>query len=374
MDFVYNEEQECLRRQARMFARDFIEPEALEYDRRGVFALRAFREMGEKGFFGLIVPKEFGGLGLSTLEYSLVSQEIAKASPAYSHNGTYQCQKALLMFGTEEQKRRYLPGLARGEKIGAIAISEENVGSSFKGMQTYAKKIDNVYVVNGHKTHINDAAEADVILLLAKTDGGLSCFIIEKNQKGFTILEKLDPTGYRASPIYKFALNNAELAEKQRLSHEGEGLKVFFGIFNFSRIGNASVFIGLSFGALDSVVDYAKQRKVGNFRVVDFQGVRWQLADLYTKLDAAVLLRDKAAIMEASGVPCARETCQAKYFAGEVAREITNKAIEISGSYGCYRDRPLDMFLRDAKALLIAGGSSEVMKNVISDLTLGKSV
>lgn len=372
MEFDYTEKQNALRERARKFAREVIAPEALECDRKGVFPFQTFRKMGAEGFFAPIVPEMYGGLGLTTVEYALISQEISMASPAYSHNGTFQAQKAILLFGSEAQKEKYLPKLARGENIGAIAISEENVGSSFRSMETFAKKSAGSYVINGHKTHINDAAEADVLILLAKTDAGLGCFIVEKGQEGMAIADKLDPSGYRASPIYKFTLKDVVLPEDRRLGEEGKGLAVFFGIFNFSRIGNASVFIGMSLGALDGAVQYAKERSVGGAMVSSFQGMRWVMADLYTKIDAAILLRDKAASLEATGAPCARETCQAKYFAGEVAREVTNKAIEICGSYGCYRNQPFDMFLRDAKALLIAGGSSEVMKNVIADLILGK--
>jgi alkylation response protein AidB-like acyl-CoA dehydrogenase len=278
----------------------------------------------------------------------------------------------LILFGTDEQKEKYLPKLANAEHIGAIAISEPQAGSSFKNMETLWKKRDGKYLISGHKTHINDAAEADVMLVLASTDRRLTAFIVETDGKGINILTKLDPTGYRSSPMYEFALEDVEVAAAQRLGNEGQGLDVFFGIFNFSRIGNASVFIGMSQGALEEAVRYARERVVGHSKVSDFQGMRWLIADLSTKIEAATLLRDKAASLEASGASCARETSMAKYFSGEVAREVTNKAIEICGSYGCYRDKPFDMFYRDAKALLLAGGSSEVMKNIIADLTIAK--
>lgn len=372
MEFNYTEENEALKEKARKFAKDVIAPEALEYDRRGVFPHETIRKMGKEGFFGPIVPKEYGGLGLSTLEYCLILQEIASASPAYTHNGIYQAQKALILFGTKEQKEKYLSKLAIAEYIGAIAISERNVGSSFKKMETTAVKKDDRYIINGHKTHINDAAEAHVMPLLAQTENGLTMFIIEKGQPGIVFSEKLDPIGYRASPIYEFSLENAEVKESQRLGEEGKGLKIFFEIFNFSRIGNASVFIGMANGALEEAVRYAREREVGTSKVIDFQGIRWLIAELCTRIEAATLLRDKAAVLESSGSPCARETCMAKFYAGEVARDVTNKAIEICGSYGCYRERPFEMLYRDAKALLAAGGSSEVMKNVIADLAIGK--
>ena len=267
----------------------------------------------------------------------------------------------------------YLPKLATAEAIGAIAISEHNVGSSFKRMETTFHKKMEGYILNGHKTHINDAAEADVLLVLAKGERGLTAFIVEKNQPGEISFKKLDPMGYRSSPLYEFSLKEVRLPEKQRLGEEGQGLSVFFKIFNFSRIGNASVFIGLSQGVLKAALHYIRGREVGDAKVTSFQGIRWIMADLFTRIEAAELLRNKAAILESSELPCARETSMAKYFAGEVAREATNKAIEITGSFGCYRNQPFDMFYRDAKVLLVAGGSSEVMKNVIADLTMGKA-
>ena len=372
MEYHYTAEQEKLMQDVRNFARHTIAPEALIYDKKGVFPKKTIRRMGKEGLFAVIVPKEYGGLGLSTLEYGIVQQEVAYFSPAYTHNGQYQVQKALILFGTEEQKTRYLPKLGKGVYFGAIAISEHDAGSSLKKMQTTAVNKGDSYILNGHKTHINDAAEAHVMLIMARTDKKMSVFVVDKDTPGITFTEKLDPIGYRASPMYKFTLENVKIPRSQLLGEEERGLEVFFGIFNFSRIGNASTFIGIARGSLDSAIEYAKQRQIGGVHVTEFQGIRWILADLLTKIEAAELLRNKAALTEASGLPCARETCMAKYFAGEIAREATNKAIEITGSYGCYRDQPFEMLYRDAKALLIAGGSSEIMKNIIADLAIGR--
>jgi alkylation response protein AidB-like acyl-CoA dehydrogenase len=372
MDFEYSEEQQEWREQVRAFAREVIGPEALKYDQKGVFPKKTVRRMGERGLFAVIVPKAYSGLGLSTLEYGLVQQEVARFSPAYTHNGQYQVQKALMLFGTEAQKQRYLPKLAMGTYSGAIAISEHHAGSSLKKMETTAERKGDAYILNGHKTHINDAAEAHIMVLLARTGKGMSAFILENDTPGVTFEKKLNPIGFRASPMYEFTLENVRIPQSQRLGEEGKGLRVFFGVFDFSRIGNASTFIGIARGSIEAAMEYARQRDVGGSRVTEFQGIRWVFADLFTKIEAAELLRNKAALLEASGSPCAKETCMAKYFAGEVAKEATNKAIEITGSYGCYREQPFDMLCRDAKSLLIAGGSSEIMKNVIADLTIEK--
>jgi alkylation response protein AidB-like acyl-CoA dehydrogenase len=166
--------------------------------------------------------------------------------------------------------------------------------------------------------------------------------------------------------------DKVRIHERNVLGEEGSGLQVFFGIFNFSRIGNCSAFVGIANGAVKNAIAYSKQRVVGKSRVADFQGIRWIIADLLTKIEAANLLRNNAAILESSGLPCAKATCMAKYFAGEVAREATNKAIEITGSHGCYRDQRYEMLLRDGKALLAGGGSSEIMMNLIAEFELGK--
>ena len=372
MDYTYTSEQRSLMKRAREFSQKMIAPEALYYDRKGVYPRKTILKMGKEGLFGVIIPKEFGGLGLSTLEYGIVQQEVAAVSPGYTHNGQYQSQKGLLLFGTEYQKERYLEKLSTAEYIGAIAISEREAGSSLKKLDTRAVKKGDTYILHGHKTHINDAAEAHVMLLLTKADKGFTVFILEEDTPGVTFTKKLDPIGLRSSPMYEFILENVKLPSTQLLGEEGKGMEVFFGIFNFSRIGNASVFIGIAHGALKAAIEYAMQRHAGGSRIAEFQGIRWIIADLLTKIEAAELLRNNAALLESAGSPCARETCMAKYFAGEVAMEVTNKAIEITGSYGCYRDQPYEMLLRDAKALLVAGGTSEVMKNVIADLAIGR--
>lgn len=371
MDFNLLPAQEELQRRARKFAQMVIAPEALQYDAQNLFPHGTIRKMGQEGFFGVIVPAAFQGSGGGTVEYCIVSEEVARASASYVHNNQFQTQKALLTSGTEEQKNKYLPKLATAESIAAVAISERGMGSSFKGMETRAERKGDFFIVNGHKSHINDAAEADVLTLLAKTGKGLTVFLMDKDTEGFSIVKKLDCSGLRACPMYEFTLKDCPIPHSQVLGQEGKGLEVFFSIFNFSRIGNASAFIGISRGALGFAVEYAKGRKIGNQTVTDFQGLRWLIAELQTKIEAASLFRDKAAWLEEEGRQAAREAPMAKLFAGEVAREVTNRAIEITGAYGCYRDVPLEMHLRDAKALLIGGGTSEVMKNIIAHQILG---
>jgi len=245
------------------------------------------------------------------------------------------------------------------------------VGSSFSGMASTARKEADGYVLNGEKVHINDAAEAEVINFFALSPRGLTIFLVDPTSPGFRIVEKMDPIGLRASPIYSFRLDEHRVPEGRRIGEEGQGVKVFLSAFNHSRIGNASCLLGIARAALEKAVAFAKTRTVGKNAVIDFQGIRWIVAELSTRLEAASLLRDKAAWMEDRGKDPARETSMAKLLAGEVSLEAVSQAIQITGSHGCYRDTPFERYWRDAKSLCIAGGTLEVMKNNIAKQILG---
>jgi butyryl-CoA dehydrogenase len=371
VDFERSEAQKALQASVRAFVERVIEPEAREYDEKGLFPWESFRKMGREGHMGLTVPASYGGRGGGAMEYGILCEEIARASAAYIHNGHYQTEKMILHFGTEEQRQEFLPKLATGEYLAATAISEMGVGSSFRGMASTARKEKDHYILNGGKIHINDAAEAQIINFFALTARGLTVFLVDPQSPGFRILEKMDPMGLRASPIYSFCLEECHVPESRRIGEEGQGIKIFFSAFNHSRIGNASCLLGTGAGALEKAIEFVKKRKVGDQVVADFQGIRWMVADLATRLEAAGLLRDKAAWMEDQGKDSARETSMAKLLAGEVSMEAVSQSIQMTGSYGCYRDAPFERYLRDAKSLCIAGGTLEVMKNNIAKQILG---
>lgn len=358
--------QSSLKESVRTFAREWIEPEAREYDEKGVFPYETFRRMGEAGFLGLTVPAQYGGRGGGAQEYAILCEEVARASAAYIHNGHYQTVAMLTRQGTEAQKLEFFPRLATGEWLAATAISEPEVGSSFKQMASTARKDGPNYLLEGHKVHINDAAEARVINFFARAPGGLTVFLVDTREPGFKIVQKMDPMGLRASPIYEFVLQGYRLPEKRRVGAEGQGLEVFFSAFNFSRIGNASCLLGIARGALEKAVAYARTRRVGEKTVMEFQGNRWDLAEMATQIEGASLLRNKAAWMEDQGENSALETSMAKLLCAEVSEMVVMRAIQLTGSYGCYRQAPFERYLRDAKALCIAGGTLEVMKNTIA--------
>jgi alkylation response protein AidB-like acyl-CoA dehydrogenase len=371
VDFELSEAQKAFQASVRVFAEKVIEPEAREYDEKGLFPRETFRKMGREGYLGLTVPAHYGGQGLGAAEYGILCEEIARASAAYIHNGHYQTEKMLLHHGTEEQRREFLPRLAGGEWLAATAISERKAGSSFSAMASTARKEERDYLLNGEKVHINDAAEAQVINFFALSPQGLTVFLVDRTSPGFRITGKMEPMGLRASPIYSFRLEECRVAEGRRIGEEGQGVKVFFSAFNHSRIGNASCLLGIARAALEKAVAFAKSRRVGKNSVADFQGIRWIVAEITTRLEAASLLRYKAAWMEDSGKDPARETSMAKLLAGEVSLEVISQAIQITGSHGCYREAPFERYWRDAKSLCIAGGTLEVMKNNIAKQVLG---
>ncbi len=371
MDFEMSEAQKAMRDSVGSFAEKVIEPEAREYDAKSLFPWETFRKMGRAGYLGLTVPAAYGGGDGGAVEYSILCEEIARASAAYIHNGHYQTEKMLRHYGTETQRQEFLPKLARGEFLAATAISETGVGSSFNGMASTAKKEKDFYVLSGEKTHINDAAEAQLINFFAMAPKSLTIFLVDTATAGSSIIEKMDPIGLRASPIYILRLSECRLPESCRIGEEGQGVRVFFSAFNYSRIGNASCLLGCAKGATEKAIDFAKSRKVGDKAVTDFQGMRWMVAEVSTRLEAVSLLRDKAAWLEDRGKDPVRETSMAKLLAGEVSIEVISQMIQLTGSHGCYRSAPFERYWRDAKTLCIAGGTLEVMKNNIARQILG---
>ena len=371
MDFEMSPEHKELQMSVRRLVEQRILPQIEEYEQKSIFPCEIFREIGVHGFLKAHIPEDYGGLGLGTLAYCLVSEELAKAGAGMTHNGHFQTGKMLLEYGTPQQKEKYLAKLLDGEYIAATAITEPTVGSSFSNMQTRAEKRGDTFVLNGMKTLINDAAEADIVNVFAKSDEGISVFLVEKKTPGFRILRKQDPIGMRSSPIYEFELKDCAVKSEQLVGKIGEGLKAFFAAFNFSRLGNASAALGIAQAALDKTVSYVKERHVGSRLVSEFQGIRWVLAELNTQIEAARLLRNRAATMEDKKQDISLESSQTKLLCVEVANRVVGDCIQATGRYGCLRDSLFELYLRDAKLLGTAGGSLEVMKNNIARRLIG---
>jgi len=303
---------------------------------------------------------------IALLTLSVPSSKLAKAGAGLIHNGHFQTIKMLIEHGTLEQKEKYLKKLLTGEYLAATAITEPTAGSSFSNMKTTIKKKGDVYVLNGVKTLINDAAEADIMNVFTKRQEGISVFLVEKNTPELNILRKMDPIGMRSSPIYEFELKDCVVSANQLIGKVGEGLKTFFSAFNFSRLGNASAALGIARSALEKTVAYLKQRTVGTRTAAEIQGLRWQLAEISTQLQAAQLLRNRAAFMEDQKQDINLVSSQTKLFCVEIAQRAVGDCIQATGRYGCLRDNLFDLYLRDVKVLGTAGGSLEVMKNNIA--------
>lgn len=367
--FEINKDQNNLKNEVRKVASQFL-TKLNEWEEKGLAPIALFRELGKRRWMGPVVPEEYDGMGKGAIEYSVITEELSRLG-FFGPQTSVQAEKSLLASGTSEQKLKYLPKLANGEFIASIAISEPAAGANWEMMETKAEKSGNDYIITGIKSHINFAAEANLSLVYAKTQKGLSIFLIDGSTPGI-LAKKGNPIGLRMEPIYEVTLDKCKVPASNLLGEEGKASSTFFAAFNLSRIGNASRLIGISKGALDAAVSYAKERQVGNNKVTDFQGIRWLVADLITKIEAASCLRDKAAWLHDRGVEHAVETAVAKLFASEISQEVALKVFSLVGAWGCYRDKPFERFLRDAKVGQFGGGSSEVLRNFIARQFLGK--
>jgi hypothetical protein len=366
MNFELSEQHQKLQASVKLFVERDVLPQIMKFEEKNVLPIKIFREMGRQGFLRAHIPTDRGGQGLGTMAFCLVSEEVAKAGFGMTHNGHFQTGKMLTEYGIPQQRDKYLASLLAGTYLAATAITEPTVGSSFADMQTTVQKRSDGFVLNGIKTLINDAAEADVINVFAKGDEGISVFLLEKGSPGFHILKKQNPSGMRSSPIYEFELKDCKVAPEQLIGELGAGLKTFFSAFNFSRLGNASAALGIAQAALEKNVAYLKQRQVGKRLAAEFQGLRWRVAEMSTELEAARLLRDRAAVMEEQGKDIGLESSRAKLLAVQTADRVVKDCIQSTGRYGCLKESLFHLYLRDVKMIGTAGGSLEVMKNNIA--------
>lgn len=360
MDFELTDDQQALRESVRTWC-DENETELREHVSNGEFPARLYQKGMDAGFGNVIVPETYGGRGGGAMEYAIIAQEIGLFQI------TFQMERALMATGSEQQKETYLPRLSTGDCIGAISISEPETGSSLKSMDTHAEKRGDQYVLNGTKSHVNLAAQADLHKIYAMTEAGLTVFLVDDDNDGLTVTEEGDPIGTRYLPIYDLELEDCRVHESQVLLEPGDGYEVFFKTFNFSRIGNASEMIGHGWDALQDAVEWASQREVGENVVTDFQGIRWKVAELYTNLRSAENLRNEAACRLDAGEDAVLATSMAKFAAANAALPATTEAMQITGAHGLYYNQPFVQYFLDVKTLEIAGGSREIMKNVISD-------
>jgi alkylation response protein AidB-like acyl-CoA dehydrogenase len=337
-------------------------------NRANRFPRELYRELGRRGYLGPLVPAEFGGLGGGVPEYVVISEEVGRHG-LVSGQIAAQGQRWLLDWGTDEQKDRWLRGIATGEIVFSESISEKNAGSSFKAMKSTAVRDGDDWLLTGSKTHINLGADCDVTVFYAMAPEGLTSFVVNMALPGIRT-HVTRAIGLRLIRTADVEFDNVRVPDSARLGPVGGGLQTFLSTFNISRLGNASELIGLGRRALELGLRYAGEREVGDGVVTDFQGIRWMVADAWTSLQAASLARDDAAIAHERGEDIALRTTTAKRLAISAADEASDASYSLVGGHGLYFDTPFTEIANDIKVLKVAGGSTEIMRNYIAQRIL----
>ncbi len=372
MDFRLNEEQEMVRNMARQFADD-IREEAMAAEKRGEFSRELGKKLGENGFLGMTVPEEYGGQEMDFLSYLVATEEISRASAGQGmvvglHNSLLN--HPLLLYGTEEQKQKYLKGSATGELFGCYALSEPDAGSDASHIKTTAVKKGSEYVVNGTKIFITNGSVADFIILFAKVDKGkrsrrMSAFIVDADAPGFRVGTIEDKMGLKSSPTCELIFEDVVVPESALLGEEGKGLRVALDTLHGGRVAVAASAVGMAEEAYQAGMKYALEREQFGHKIADFQGIQWMLADMRTAVDAARHLTYYAGWRRENGLPYSREASQAKLFATEAATRCAGASIQIHGGYGYMREYRVEQIYRDAKAAEIFEGTSEIQRSTI---------
>jgi alkylation response protein AidB-like acyl-CoA dehydrogenase len=367
------EEQRMIRDMVREYAVSTVEPRASEIDRTCRFPVETFQEMAEMGLMGLPVSEEYGGGGADYLSYAIAIEELARvcASTALSlaAHTSLVCMP-IYLFGNEEQKKKYLPGLCSGT-LGAYGLTEPNAGSDAGGTQTTAVKQGDKYILNGTKIFITNANYAGTFIATAVTEKGIgtkgiSAFIFEKDIPGFSLGAKDEKLGMRGSDWGTLQFDNAEIPAANLIGEEGKGFKYFMQTLDNGRISIGALGVGIAQGALDKALQYAKERQQFGKPIADFQAIQFMLADMAMEIEAARLLVYNAARLKLAGQPFTKEASMAKLYASEVAMRAANHAIQIHGGYGYTKDFPVERYLRDAKLCEIGEGTSEIQRTVIA--------
>lgn len=374
MNFQLTKQQELVRQMVREFTINEIEPYAAENDKTGIFPLETFKKLGEYGVIGLPYPKEYGGSGGDYMAYALVVEEISKADASIGISysvSTSLCAGPIYMFGTEEQKRKYLPDLLSGRKLGSFGLTEPNAGSDAAGQQCIAELKGDHYVLNGQKIFITNSPLADTFIVFAMTDRskgtrGISAFIIEKGFPGFSIGQIEDKCGIRAAQVAELIFEDCIIPKENLLGKEGKGFGIAMKALDGGRIGVAAQGLGIAEGAFEEAKKYMKERKQFGKELYKFQGLSWMMADMDMKIEQAKLLLYKAACDKDQGLPYNISAARAKLACTDAAMEITTQAIQLFGGYGYMKDYPLERMMRDAKITQIYEGTNQVQKMVIS--------
>ncbi len=374
MDYLLTDEQKMIKDLAHKIAEEKIRPAAAKYDISEEYPWEVLKVMAESDMFGLFIPEEYGGLGTNVMNLCLATEEFSRACGgiavcyAASALGTFP----IVLFGNEEQKKKYLPDLAKGKKVAAFAITEPEAGSDASGIKTTAKKEGDHYVINGLKHFITNGGDAETYVVIAMTDKtkgarGASAFIVEKGTPGFTFGKKEDKFGIRASSTRELIFTDCKVPAKNLLAKEGMGFIVTMRTFDMSRPGVAAQALGIAQGALELAVKYARERVQFGKSISSFQGIQWMLADMATEVEAARgLVYSTARMVDAGIKDVAKESAMAKMFASDVAMKVTVDALQIFGGYGYMKDYPIEKYVRDAKITQIYEGTNQIQRGIIA--------
>ncbi len=377
MKFELSEEQALIRETVRDFAEAEIAPSAAQRDEEERFDRGLmFDSLAQLGLTGIIFPEEYDGAAADYICYAIAVEELSRvcASTGVTLSAHISlCANPIYLFGTKEQKKRYLGPLARGEKLGAFGLTEPSAGSDAGGTKTTARRDGDDWILNGSKIFITNGGEAEIYVVLARTDKeatkhhGISVFIVEKGTEGLSFGKKEKKMGIRSSPTMEIVFENCRVSAANLLGDEGAGFKVAMKTLDGGRIGIASQAIGIAQGALDQAVAYARERSQFDKPISSFQGVSFQLADMATQTEAARLMVYNAAYRASAGLSYSQASAMAKLMASETAMKVTTQAVQILGGYGYTRDFPVERMMRDAKITEIYEGTSEIQRLVIGN-------
>ncbi len=375
MNFELTEEQNLIRDMVRTFAENEVAPSAADRDEQEHFDRDLmFARLADLGLTGIVFPEEYGGAGADYLSYAIAVEELSRvcASTGVTLSAHLSlCANPIYLFGSEEQKKKYLTPLALGDAMGAFGLTEPSAGSDAGGTRTVAVRDGDDWLLNGSKIFITNAGEADIYVVFARTDKqaekhhGISAFIVEKGTPGFSFGKKEKKMGIRSSPTMELVFENCRVPHENMLGEEGKGFKVAMKTLDGGRIGIASQALGIAQGALDATVAYTTAREQFNKPLSAFQGVQFQLADMATQVEAARLLVYNAAYRASAGLSYSQESAMAKLFASETAMQVTTQAVQLHGGYGYTREFPVERMMRDAKITEIYEGTSEIQRLVI---------
>ena len=374
MDFRLNEEQNQIKQMVREFAESEIKPHLMEWDEAQHFPVDTFKRAGELGMLGVTLPEEYGGAGLSYVDYTNIIEELAVIDSGFAlsvaaHNSL--CTGHTYLAGNDEQKKKWLPKLTSGEWIGAWGLTEPGSGSDASGMRTTAVKDGNGWVLNGTKNFITNATYADLSVVLAVTDRndqkhGITAFAVERDRKGIRPGKKENKLGMRVSDTAEIVLEDCRVPNENPLGKVGYGFIDAMKILDGGRISIGALAVGIARGAYEAARDYSKQRTAFGHPISEFQAIQFMLADMATEIEAARLLCYRAASVKDSGERVTQHSAMAKLYASEVAVRATEKGVQIFGGYGFIKDFPAEKYYRDVKLCTIGEGTSEIQRMVIA--------